>query len=176
MNTGDSSFVDRIDGATISIFDSSDLGFALWSATFDGALVNYTFIPIIQWNPTGEPTSEPSEQPSSQPSTTPSCSPTATPTNFVDVQILAICDFIQATNISNVTENIWSCESGQSVEPCAVGNVWPGLTCSDHNLDSIRLMNVPIGGTIPESLGLISTLSYLELNGVQMSGESTLLL
>ena len=67
----------RIVGATVTVYDRSDLSSPVWLATFDGELEAYNFNVVA---PTAMPSVAPTAAPSAGPTAAPSVGPTAAPT------------------------------------------------------------------------------------------------
>jgi len=79
----------------------------------------------------------------------------------------ALCGFIAATNIASFTNyEEWSCVAGgtTSSHPCRTDAVWTGIGCTGGFVSAINVASQGIAGTLPSSLGLLSTLRLIYLD------------
>ena len=61
----------------------------------------------------------------------------------------AVCSFIAATNIENISNyDEWSCTSDgvTSTDPCSPA--WSGVACSGSSIVDLRLVNIGVSGMI----------------------------
>jgi len=87
-----------------------------------------------------------------------------------DRQYDALIDFFKSTSGNNwKNNNGWASNN----DPCAQNRsdtVWYGLTCSGGWVQSIKLSNNAIGGTIPSSIANIPYLQHLDLSSNLLVG------
>ena len=90
----------------------------------------------------------------------------------------AICAIVAATNIVSIAGyDEWNCDASgyPATEPCAVDNAWSGLTCDVETLTvvAINFRNSSVVGTLPESLGNLGELSFLDLGYNSLYGNTS---
>ena len=76
-----------------------------------------------------------------------------------------LCSLIAATNIESLTNyDEWSCDTDglASTDPCNVTK-WTGIACIEGFINSISLNVTDMTGTIPATLGSLSTLTNVTL-------------
>ena len=107
-------------------------------------------------------------------------------------QDAALCGMVSATNVGSVYSE-WSCTTdGLTVtNPCIVSDSWDAITCDDRgHVNSIVFSNELTGvfaflsfvnwdgiyvlGSIPPSLGRLSTLTYINFEGNDFRSSQTL--
>ena len=98
----------------------------------------------------------------------------ACPTTQDDI----ICGIVAATNIVSIAGyDEWNCDASgyPATEPCAVDNAWSGLTCDVETLTvvAINFRNSSVVGTLPESLGNLGELSFLDLGYNSLYGNTS---
>ena len=84
----------------------------------------------------------------------------------------SLCDFVAGTNVSSVVSGggngVWECNrAGSPVSnPCS----WFGVSCTNNEITGISLYGQGIGGTLPASIGEMTTLSVLALHFNSLRG------
>eukprot|EP01041_Mallomonas_annulata_P005409 gene5409-10821_t len=96
----------------------------------------------------------------------PNTQPTILPTidNLLNI---AMCDLVEATDISTKSLN-WNCQNG--IPMTSICATWQGILCRDGYISEIRLEYYGLKGTIPSSLGSLTTLTFLQMAGNSLSG------
>lgn len=89
----------------------------------------------------------------------------------------AVCDLMHSTNVpelcSSNTWQGWNC-SGSAGKYEAIGlcsHFWTGIVCSGMNVTEILFENKGLTGTIPSSLGLLTTLKWIDLTSNKFHGS-----
>ena len=81
-----------------------------------------------------------------------------------------LCGFIAATMVYQQTGggNSWTCNKNGTLagNPCK----WGATSCVGTALVSLDMSNLNVGGTIPTSIGYLSTLTILVLTGNSVGG------
>ena len=79
-----------------------------------------------------------------------------------------ICDLLTATNIKDKLFD-WSCVKWgyPSTNVCT----WTGISCTADVIQSIHLPSLGLIGTIPSSIGGVTSLTYLDLNTNSLYGS-----
>ena len=105
--------------------------------------------------------------PTSNPSAEPIALATIEPTSYISVQNQAICEFVLATTVTSVFPE-WKCiQNIPKTDPCA----WNGVLCDGLVINNIILSYKSLSGTIPTSIGMISSLQILLLLGNSLYGR-----
>eukprot|EP01042_Synura_sphagnicola_P002768 gene2768-biopygen2991 len=117
---------------------------------------------------TASPTSSPANTPTSPPTRSPT-SPTFRPTpalsNTPPVQSSILCDLRNAFN--GGPDSSWNC-----VNAVCGASPWTGVGCSASSaVTSISLVSKSITGTLPFSLGLLTSLAYINLGANSIRGS-----
>ena len=84
-----------------------------------------------------------------------------------------MCDIAAALHVSNLVNHGWICQSDFPSTPLCntSGSPWLGVLCDEnYNVVAISLNGLGLTGTIPSSIGLLSTLQYLSLASNQILG------
>eukprot|EP01042_Synura_sphagnicola_P004962 gene4962-6323_t len=111
------------------------------------------------------PTSAPTTSPTPRPSRVPTPVPTRYfPADQGDDQVL--CDLSSSLNPAARGRGGWKCTGSTPSTPICSGSVsnWGGVVCSNGNVVSILLAGLKMVGTIPTSIGLLSTLTSLSIS------------
>ena len=81
-----------------------------------------------------------------------------------------LCGFIAATEVYKETGggNSWTCYQNGTLagDPCK----WSGTSCSGKVLVALDMSNLNVRGTIPTSIGYLSTLTIFVLTGNSVNG------
>ena len=82
-----------------------------------------------------------------------------------------LCDLVDATSVSQATGNTWGCHNGVPDTPYCTGDTstWTGVTCMNGEVVSLDLSGLSLTGTVPSSLGELSTLTSLDLSRNSLS-------
>jgi len=84
---------------------------------------------------------------------------------------IGFCGFIAATNIASIYSE-WSCTSSgeTSTDPCGTPG-WTGVeTCSGSGPAYISIEYLGLNGTIPSTLGCLTSIEYLYLDHNSLTG------
>jgi len=73
-----------------------------------------------------------------------------------------------AAALSTASLSGWACDGGS---PSSYVCGWQGVGCTDGDVTSISLPRFSLQGVIPNSIELISKLTYLDLSGNSLSGS-----
>ena len=80
-----------------------------------------------------------------------------------------MCDLAAATNPASASLDGWNCSEG--IPSPSVVCVWGGVSCnSDSSVTSIRLQYGKLEGTLPDSIGTLTSLESLLLTGNRLNG------
>ena len=101
--------------------------------------------------------------------TSPTAAPTAQPSGCLTTNC-TMCDLVAAMNPASYgATDGWHC-SGSPPAPSSAICSWYGVHCGGHDVTGIYLANLGISGSIPSSLGTLSSLRFLDLYGNTISG------
>lgn len=79
-----------------------------------------------------------------------------------------LCSIVSATDVSKKVTN-WNCTNNIPVTP--ICSTWDGVICNkDSIVTDIRLSYYGLSGTLPTSLGLLSSLTFFQITGNSISG------
>ena len=101
----------------------------------------------------------------------PTTGPTFSPTTAQQLgQISPLCELYRGvpTAAQRALLSNW-CSAGS--DPCRTAKPWLGVTCTNGLVTSVSLPNLGLGGPFPNSLGSISTLTAVDLQGNSFSGS-----
>ena len=83
-----------------------------------------------------------------------------------------VCDFASSTDLGNRTWLTgWRCVSGVPSTSVCDSPSWTGVTCSGSNIVGINLNYEGISGSIPSSIGTVTSLTSFIVQGNQLVGS-----
>eukprot|EP01041_Mallomonas_annulata_P004177 gene4177-8301_t len=85
---------------------------------------------------------------------------------------IILCEFAAATNIGSILRS-WRCTNGlPATNICkdSTTSSWTGVVCSSNGIEGMNIQRLHISGTIPSSLGLLTSLTYLSLFSNSLHG------
>jgi Leucine-rich repeat (LRR) protein len=91
-------------------------------------------------------------------------------TTYVSMEDAFLCDFLNSTNIATMTGLTGWSTCGTVSGKCTVGSVWTGLTCSSGVITGIDLNSKGLVGSLPSSIGSLTSLSRLYLHTNSFNG------
>ena len=91
----------------------------------------------------------------------------------MDFQDTVLCDFVAATNIADLGYTGWSCLNRLPVTDICGSSYrdsWSSVTCTDGKVISISMYASSLSGTLPSSLGQLTSLTFLYISYTKIYG------
>mmetsp|Transcript_30404 Transcript_30404/g.30904 ORF Transcript_30404/g.30904 Transcript_30404/m.30904 type:complete len:854 (+) Transcript_30404:134-2695(+) len=121
--------------------------------------------------PSKRPTRKPAKSPVSMGKPKPTLNPSRKPNLPLPGHPNPFCDLAAALGLSRFG---WRCDKQGNplTNMCTRGRKnWEGLYCYHNQVHTIYLPSKSLTGTLPQSIGLITSLTYLALDGNSLSGS-----
>ena len=83
---------------------------------------------------------------------------------------VSLCDFVAAINPNSYGIAGWTCNGYPPVPSTMVCSSWAGITCEKGEVIGINLSGHLLSGTLPASIGLLTSLRYLDVSNNLLTG------